>query len=109
MEARPKEFRASKKLWGLGWVFRVMATGGMGSKFNGAGADEVKDAVGAGDEAATRAGAEDNSWRSCAAAGSLKNASMAHAMANFTLVPCVQAFARIPACRPQPFLFVMTG
>jgi hypothetical protein len=28
-------------------------------------------------------------------------------MANFTRgSPCVQAFARIPACRPQPLLFV---
>jgi hypothetical protein len=65
-----------------------MATGGAGSKFTGAGADEVEvnDAAGAGIVAATRAGAGGNSWLSCAAAGSLKNASMAHAMANFTRV-----------------------
>jgi hypothetical protein len=116
MDAKPRELRASKKLWGLGAVFNVMmAAGGavtamvvssvgVGSVEDGAfgsaasvlaGAEaEVETgavaatAVGAAAEIGTGAEAEANSRSSEAEADGPKNANnMAQAMANFTRAP----------------------
>ena len=92
MDARPSELRASKKLWGLGAVFKMIATGGAGSIFDDAGSAEVEGRLtvavtGAGDEAATRVEAGCNTRSSvagAAAANLLAANSMAQTMASFT-------------------------
>jgi len=92
-----------KKLWGLGAVFKMIATGGAGSIFDDADSAEVEGRLtvavtGAGVEAATRVEAGCNARSSvagAAAANLLAANSMAQTMASFTRAPPASRAVRL--------------